>query len=334
MSLIDSKYVGLVSSRLQKFKQVKTGLYNFRCPYCGDSQRHKSKARGYIYKLKNDHNYKCHNCGISRTFTNFLKDFDVVLYDQYVMERYKSGITGKNSNTPNPNFQFEKPVFEKKYEINLPTIEELNTEHPAKVYLQNRKIPGKFLKQLYYCENFKKWTNEQKYTFESIDQDEPRIIIPLINNREIIGFQGRSLNKNSKIKYITIILDENQPKIYGLDNVDWNKTVYITEGPIDSMFIDNAIAMVGADIDKMFLISNFNVDFVIVYDNEKRNKQIVERMEKAIDLKLSIVIWPSNVNEKDINDMVLSGLDVNSMLKSNRYSGLEAKTKLISWKRV
>lgn len=222
MSLIDSKYVGLVSSRLQKFKQVKTGLYNFRCPYCGDSQRHKSKARGYIYKLKNDHNYKCHNCGISRTFTNFLKDFDVVLYDQYVMERYKSGITGKNSNTPNPNFQFEKTVFEKKHKINLPTIAELNTEHPAKVYLQDRKIPDKFLNQLYYCENFKKWTNEQKYTFESIDQDEPRIIIPLINNREIIGFQGRSLNKNSKIKYITIILDENQPKIYGLDNVDWN----------------------------------------------------------------------------------------------------------------
>lgn len=334
MSLIDSKYVGLVSSRLQKFKQVKTGLYNFRCPYCGDSQRHKSKARGYIYKLKNDHNYKCHNCGISRTFTNFLKDFDVVLYDQYVMERYKNGITGKNSNTPNPTFEFEKPVFEKKYKINLPTIEELNTEHPAKVYVQNRKIPDKFLKQLYYCENFKKWTNEQKYTFESTDQDEPRIIIPLINNGEIIGFQGRSLNKNSKIKYITIILDENQPKIYGLDNIDWKKTVYITEGPIDSMFIDNAIAMVGADIDKIFLISNFNVDFVIVYDNEKRNKQIVERMEKAIDLKLSIVIWPSNVNEKDINDMVLSGLDVNSMLKSNIYSGLEAKAKLISWKRV
>ena len=334
MSLIDSKYVGLVSSRLQKFKQVKTGLYNFRCPYCGDSQRHKSKARGYIYKLKNDHNYKCHNCGISRTFTNFLKDFDVVLYDQYVMERYKSGITGKNSNTPNPNFQFEKTVFEKKHKINLPTIAELNTEHPAKVYLQDRKIPDKFLNQLYYCENFKKWTNEQKYTFESTDKDEPRIIIPLTNNGEIIGFQGRSLNKNSKIKYITIILDENQPKIYGLDNIDWEKTVYITEGPIDSMFIDNAIAMVGADIDKMFLISNFNVDFVIVYDNEKRNKQIVERMEKAIDLKLSIVIWPSNVNEKDINDMVLSGLDVNSMLKSNRYSGLEAKAKLISWKRV
>jgi transcription elongation factor Elf1 len=334
MSLIDSKYVGLVSSRLQKFKQVKNGLYNFRCPYCGDSQRHKNKARGYIYRLKNDHNFKCHNCGVSRTFTNFLKDLDSSLYDQYVMERYKSGITGKNSNTPTPKFEFEKPVFDKKYKINLPTIAELNTEHPAKVYLQNRKIPEKFLNQLYYCEEFKQWTNEQKYTFESTDQDEPRIIIPLINNGTIFGFQGRSLNKNSKIKYITIILEEHHPKIYGLDRLDWDKTVYITEGPIDSMFLDNAIAMVGADIDKMFFVANFETNFVMVYDNEKRNKQIVDRIQKAIDLNFPVVIWPSDIKEKDINDMVLAGLDVGDMLKSNTYSGLEAKTKLISWKRV
>lgn len=334
MSLIDSKYVGLVSSRLQKFKQVKNGLYNFRCPYCGDSQRHKNKARGYIYRLKNDHNFKCHNCGVSRTFTNFLKDLDSSLYDQYVMERYKSGITGKNSNTPTPKFEFEKPVFDKKYKINLPTIAELNTEHPAKVYLQNRKIPEKFLNQLYYCEQFKQWTNEQKYTFESTDQDEPRIIIPLINNGTIFGFQGRSLNKNSKIKYITIILEEHHPKIYGLDGIDWDKTVYITEGPIDSMFLDNAIAMVGADIDKMFFVANFETNFVMVYDNEKRNKQIVDRIQKAIDLNFPVVIWPSDIKEKDINDMVLAGLDVGDMLKSNTYSGLEAKTKLISWKRV
>lgn len=334
MSFIDSKYIGLISTRLQKFKQVKNNLYNFRCPYCGDSQRNKNKARGYIYQLKNDHNYKCHNCGISKSFTNFLKDLDATLYDQYVMERYKNGTTGKNSNTPMPTFEFQKPVFEKKNKINLPTIAELNTEHPAKIYLQNRKIPEKFLKELYYCENFKEWTNGQKYTFETADNDEPRIIIPLINKGELFGFQGRSLNKYSKVKYITIILDEHHPKIYGLDKVDWDKTVYVTEGPIDSMFIDNAIAMVGADLDKMFFISNYDVDFVMVYDNEKRNKQIVDRIQKAIDTHFPVVIWPSNIKEKDINDMVLSGLDVNGMLKSNTYSGLEAKAKLISWKRV
>jgi DNA primase len=336
MSLIDFKYIGLVSSRLQKFKQVKNGLYNFRCPYCGDSQRHKNKARGYIYKLKNDHNYKCHNCGVSRTFTNFLKDLDSSLYDQYVMERYKSGITGKNSNTPTPKFDFKKPVFEKKYKIDLPTIAELNTEHPAKLYLQNRKIPEKFLKQLYYCEKFKQWTNDQKYTFESTDQDEPRIIIPLINNGQIFGFQGRSLNKNSKVKYITIILDDHHPKIYGLDEIDWNKIVYITEGPFDSMFLDNAIAMVGADIDKMFFITNFETEFVMVYDNEKRNKQIVNRIQKAIDLNFPVVIWPPNIIKKDINELILDGMtqsEIMEIIKNNTYFGAIAKLKLNQWKR-
>lgn len=334
MSLVDSKYIGLVSSRLEKFSRKKEGLYNFRCPYCGDSQRTKSKTRGYIYKLKNDHNFKCHNCGVSRTFTNFLKDIDVVLYDQYVLERYKEGRTGKRSNTASPKFDFEKPTFKKKASLDLPSIEELNKEHSARLYLEGRKIPEKYLKKLYYCENFKEWTNSKKQTFEKFKYDEPRIIIPLIKDGEIFGFQGRALNKNSSVKYITIILNDDYPKIYGLDDVDFSKTVYVVEGPIDSMFLDNSIAMVGADIDKKFINDNPKTNFVMVYDNEKRNKQIVERMEKVISLNLPIVIWPTSIEEKDINDMVMSGLEVKPVLESNTYRGLEAKAKLISWKRV
>ena len=333
MSFIDSKYIGLVSSRLEKFKKVKNNLYNFRCPYCGDSQRHKNKARGYIYQSKNDHNYKCHNCGASRSFTNFLKDMDTTLHDQYVMERYKNGLTGKGSNTPEPDFNFKKPTFTKK-SFDLPTLAELNREHPAVDYVTSRKIPDKYLKELYYCEKFKEWTNNQKHTFNSTTHEEPRIIIPLINKGEIFGFQGRSLDKNSKVKYITIILDDKHPKIYGLDKVDWTKTVYMVEGPFDSMFIDNAIAMVGADIDKLFFVTNFETEFVMVYDNEKRNKQIVDRIERAIDLRFPVVIWPDTIVEKDINDMVLTGHDVNHVLESNTYFGLEAKAKLINWKRV
>ena len=333
MSFVDQKYIGLVSSRLEKFKQVKTGLYNFRCIYCGDSQKNKNKTRGYIYGYKNDHNYKCHNCGISKSFTNFLKDIDSSLYDQYVMERYKNGSTGKGSNTPEPKFTFEKPKFKKKA-FDLPSIAELNKEHSARIYLENRKIPQNFLSQLFYCEKFKQWTNEQKETFESTKYDEPRIIIPLINNGEIFGFQGRSLSKKPKVKYITIILDEDQPKIYGLDRIDWNKTVYVVEGPFDSMFIDNSIAMVGADIDKMFFATNFETNFVMVYDNEKRNKEMVARLEKSIEMKFPVVIWPKDLKEKDINDIVLSGQDVESMLKLNTYQGLEAKLKFTNWKKV
>ena len=333
MNFVDQKYIGLVSSRLEKFKQVKTGLYNFRCIYCGDSQKNKNKTRGYIYGYKNDHNYKCHNCGVSKSFTNFLKDIDSSLYDQYVMERYKNGSTGKGSNTPEPKFTFEKPKFTKKA-FDLPSIAELNKEHSARIYLENRKIPQDFLSKLFYCEKFKQWTNEQKETFESTKYDEPRIIIPLINNGEIFGFQGRSLSKKPKVKYITIILDEDQPKIYGLDRIDWNKTVYVVEGPFDSMFIDNSIAMVGADIDKMFFATNFETNFVMVYDNEKRNKEMVTRLEKSIEMKFPVVIWPKDLKEKDINDIVLSGQDVESMLKLNTYQGLEAKLKFTNWKKV
>ena len=333
MNFVDQKYIGLVSSRLEKFKQVKTGLYNFRCIYCGDSQKNKNKTRGYIYGYKNDHNYKCHNCGVSKSFTNFLKDIDSSLYDQYVMERYKNGSTGKGSNTPEPKFTFEKPKFTKKA-FDLPSIAELNKEHSARIYLENRKIPQDFLSKLFYCEKFKQWTNEQKETFESTKYDEPRIIIPLINNGEIFGFQGRSLSKKPKVKYITIILDENQPKIYGLDRIDWNKTVYVVEGPFDSMFINNSIAMVGADIDKMFFITNFETNFVMVYDNEKRNKEMTARLQKSIEMKFPVVIWPKDLKEKDINDIVLSGQDVESMLKLNTYQGLEANLKFTNWKKV
>lgn len=333
MSLIDAKYISLVSSRLEKFKKIKNNLYNFRCIYCGDSQKSKIKARGYIYQLKNDHNFKCHNCGMSKTFTNFLKDVDTILYDQYIMERYKNGLTGRGSQTKTPEIKIEKPNFSKK-SFDLPTIKELNKEHFARKYLEDRKIPEKYLCELYFCENFKEWTNQQKYTFKKIEKDEPRIIIPLVNKGEIFGFQGRSLNKNSKVKYITIILNEDHPKIYNLDKVDYTKTVYVVEGPIDSMFLDNSIAMVGADIDKMFFLSNYDVEFVIVYDNEKRNKQIVERMEKSIEMKLPIVIWPNDLKEKDINDMIIAGIDIQKIIKENTYMGLEAKAKLIGWKRV
>lgn len=334
MSFIDDKYIGLVSSRLQKFKKVKNNLYNFRCPYCGDSQKNKNKTRGYIYQLKNDHNYKCHNCGVSKTFTNFLKDLDQQLYDRYVLERYKNGLTGKGSQTKSPEFKFEKPNFSKK-SFDLQSIDELDEEHPAKKYLMvERNIPKKYFKDLYYCENFKEWTNEQKDTFDDISYDEPRIIIPLKDKNKIIGYQGRSLNKNSRSKYITIMLDENAPKIYGLNSINWDKIVYVVEGPFDSMFIENSLAMVGSDINKSFFNDHKDTDFVIVYDNEKRNKQIVEKMEKAIDSNFSVVIWPEDLKSKDINDMVLDGLNIANVLESNTHSGLEAKIKFNKWKRV
>ena len=322
MDLIDSKYIGLVSSRLQKFKRVKADLYNFRCPICGDSQRNKNKARGYIYSVKNNTNFKCHNCGASLSFNNFLKELDPTLYKQYSMEKFKEGHTGRNFVVEEPIFVFEKPTFKSK--IDLPLCSEVNF---GKNYLEGRKIDST---KFYFAEKFKEFVNSLKPTFADTTFEESRIIIPLYYQKNLVGIQGRALNSNS-IKYITVMLDDDAPKIYGLDEINKEKTVYVTEGPFDSTFISNAIAMCGADAD----VSKWGVSNPVwIYDNEPRNEEIVSRISRTIGRGERIVIWPSDIKQKDLNDMVLAGLDVKHIVECNTYCGLEAKLKFTTWKKI
>jgi len=323
MDLIDSKYIGLVSSRLQKFKRVKADLYNFRCPICGDSQKNKNKTRGYLYPVKNNTNFKCHNCGASLSFNNFLKELDPTLHKQYIMEKFKEGHTGRNFVVEEPKFEFVKPIFKKK--VDLPKASEIPV---AREYLERRKLdPEKF----YFADKFKEWTNTQKETFSTIGRDESRIIIPLYDvESNLIGFQGRALAPSPN-KYITVMLSNESPKLYGLEKVDSSKTIYIVEGPFDSTLVENAIAMCGSDVD----IRSFGwSDYIWVFDNEPRNREIVNRISKTINRGDKVIIWPTNIQQKDINDMVLAGLNVMDVLKSNTHSGLEAKIKFNNWKKV
>ena len=323
MDLVDSKFIGLLSPRLQKFKKVKADLYNFRCPICGDSQKNKSKTRGYLYSVKADMNFRCHNCGASMTLSNFLKTIDPVIHKQYVFERFKDGHTGRGTVVEEPNFNFEAPKFSPK--VDLPKASKNSI---AKKYLESRKIdPDKF----YYTDAFKRWVNTLvSNKFDDVRYDEPRIIIPLIYKNQLIGFQGRSLGPNS-VKYITIMLHDDAPKVYGFDNIDDKKPIYIVEGPFDSTFLDNSIAMVGADLD----IGSFGwSDYIWVFDNEPRNREITDRISKTIDRGDKVVIWPSNIHEKDINDMVLGGHQVKDVVKYNTYQGLEAKLNFTTWKKI
>ena len=323
MDLTDSKFIGMVSSRLQKFKKVKNNLYNFRCPICGDSQKNKNKTRGYLYQVKNNTNFKCHNCGASMSFNNFLKTLDGTLHKQYTMEKFKEGHTGKNFVVEAPKLEFKKPVFKKS--IDLPKA---STNQVAKEYLENRNLnPDKF----YYADRFKWWSNTQKQTFDTIGRDEPRIIIPLYDeDKNMIGFQGRALDKSPN-KYITIMIQEEAPKIYGLETIDRKLPIYVVEGPFDSTFISNSVALCGSDGDLGHLEGS---DTILVYDNEPRNREIVKRIERCIERNQRVVIWPSNILEKDINDMVLAGHNVMDVLKLNTYSGLEAKIKFNNWKKI
>ena len=325
MDHVDSKFIGLVSPRLEKFKRVKANLYNFRCPICGDSKKNKSKTRGYLYSVKTNTNFKCHNCGVSMSFNNFLKQIDPAVYKQYTLEKFRGGHTGRNFVVDEPSFNFEAPKFKQK--IHLPKASE---DLVANGYLIGRKIdPNKF----YYAEKFKEWVNSIKPTFEDTKYDESRVIIPLFYDQNLVGIQGRSLDFNNpkSVKYITIMFNDDAPKIYGLDNIRKDAPVYVTEGPFDSTFISNSIAMCGADAD----VSRWGISNPVwIYDNEPRNREILNRISRTINSGDSVVIWPSHIQEKDINDMILSGLDVKKVIESNTYSGLEAKLKFTTWKKI
>jgi len=331
MSYLDTKYINLASASLQKYKKVKNGLWTFRCPYCGDSKKNKNKTRGYIFQVKGDHVFKCHNCGITRSFSNFLKDQVPHVYDEYVMERYKEGTIGKNVPKPDLTQFISKPKFEKKT-INLEPLSCLNNFHVAKKYILDRGIPENKLDRLFYCPNFKEWTNTQKHTFSDTSNDEERIIIPLNDtDGNLIGFQGRSLSPKAKMRYITVMLNEDAPKLYGLDHINKNETIYIVEGPLDSFFLENAVAMCGSDVD----IRSFGwSDYIWVFDNEPRNREIVSRIERCINRGDKVIIWPSHIQEKDVNEMILAKYDICTILESSTHSELTAKLKLNLWKKV
>lgn len=334
MNFIDTKYINLISIRLDKFSRKKDGIYNFRCPYCGDSHKNKSKARGYLFDNKNVTVYKCHNCGITTNFSNFLKQNASDLYDEYVLETYKDGFSSnKLFEKSDKDFVFEAPKFSASLD-GLVRICDLNKTHAARKYVESRQLPDAKLKDIYYIPQYKKWVNQQKPTFKNTYPDHSRIIIPLILDKEWFGFQARALNPKNSMRYLTTILDESKPKVYNLDSIDYTQRVFITEGAFDSMFLNNSIAMVGADIDWTFINSHIDTDFVFVYDNEPRNAQIVARMEKVIDRKHSIVIWPKSLTKKDINDMVIAGIDPQQLVTTNVYNGLEAKIKFTEWKKV
>jgi len=309
----------LLSPRLDKFKKLRDNLFNFRCPYCGDSQKFSNKARGYFYRMKNDFFYKCHNCGKGTTFSKVLQYIDPEMYKEFVMEKF----TGPKTD----EFKFEAPKFKKrdpKLE-NLTPINKLNGNHPARQFVESRQIPEEFYSDLYLCSKFFKWAKIRS------KQDHPRLVIPFRDESgEVFAAQGRAFGKETP-KYLTVKFQD-KPKIFGLDRCDWSQRTYVVEGPLDSLFVDNCLAVAGADFEHHFPMKE---NVTIILDNEPRSREIIKRMEKLIDKDYELVIWPDNVKEKDINDMVLAG-DANIMhtIKNNTYTGLTAKLKLSSWKLI
>ena len=343
MLYIDNKYAKILGSRLRNFKEKKDNTWNFSCPVCGDSSKNKLKARGYIYPREQDLLVKCHNCGYGSNIGNLIKYVDPMLYDEYVLERYKAGASKHHphKDVKKTNVALETPkeeLLEDDILSGLSRLDKLPLSHPAVQYLVNRKIPHDKWSLLYFAPKFKEFTNSVTAKFqEPIKDEHPRMIIPFFTPAgKCFAFQGRAYGKEEP-KYYTIKVDETQEKIYGLDRIDYSKRIYVVEGPIDSLFLPNAIAVSGASFDTP-TIRRLLANATIVMDNEPRSKEITKFLEKNIEAGYSVCMFPEYIEQKDINDMILYGNmtpdEIVEMINTNTFKGIEAKLRFSTWKKI
>lgn len=333
MDVVDYKYISILSPRLGLYKQKSINPYkaNFRCPICGDSKISKTKTRGWFIENDNTIFFKCFNCGEALHLSQFIREFDESLFKEYLTDSYlEGGRTRKSNKVEEEKAPASHAILEK-----LMQLDKMPVNHPAVQYIKSRKIPEKYYEKLYYAKNFNEFVNGILPGKMNKDIKEPRLVIPMLSpDNKLWGFQGRSFKKEG-LRYISIMLGD-YPKVFGAESVNWKRRYIVTEGPIDSMFIENAISMAGADINLSYLNDIENAIFV--FDNEPRNREIVNRMEKLIEQNLSVCIWPKNIRGKDINDMVLLGKTSDEIrdiiLKNRTRDSLTGSLDLMQWRNV
>ncbi len=341
---VDKKYISLLAPKLTQFKQRGEFLWNFRCPVCGDSQKDKIKARGYIYKRKEHFGFMCHNCHSTMGLSKFIKYVDPALYNEYQLETFVKANTEPKVDVrqfvTKPTFVLTETPKERINKSNFVDATGVSPMmwmpkmHPAKVYMDDRKVPQE---KLFYTDDFAKFVKDH---FPNVDKQlykEARIVIPFFDKDGfLIGVQGRAVGP-SKIKYITIKADETLPKIFGWDGLDPLQTVYVVEGPIDSLFLSNCVATMDAALYTAPSVLGLDLDYVFVYDNEPRNKQIVSNMRKTINMGRKICVWPNDIQYKDINEMVLGGMhpsQIQHIIDKNTFEGLMATMKMNQWEKL
>lgn len=324
---LDKKYVSLISNSLEKFKWKKINLANCRCPLCGDSEINKNKARGYFFSKNDAYFYKCHNCGISMNMYKFLEIVSPVLFQQYCVERF----TEKDNKDETPTKQTKEKITSKVSNYNYINVNRLSEDHKAIQFLNKRMIPKNKWDRFYFTEKFGTFAKQINSDYNLIEED--RIIIPIYDeHNQMIGAQGRAFG-NIQPKYITLKKHEDTKLIYGLNTIDKSKPILIVEGPIDSLFLTNSIACLGIgnflEIRKIFQ----NQDLIFVVDNEPRSRSVTNVMKKLIENGEKICIFPSSIKDKDINDMVLNGIDVCDIIVKSIYCGPSALMAFNAWRK-
>lgn len=339
---VDEEFINRIGYRLDRFRKLKPGLYNCRCPICNDSQKREDLARGYFIQGSGGFRYFCHNCGANLSILRLLKVVDNSIADEYSLEIYKNRF--KFSEEPKNKKEITAADIPK---ARLPEIKkkdqppgiisalDLPLSHPAYQYLIDREIPISCLSRLYYASKFRLWNDGiLKKKHNSNFPDHPRLVIPYYwYDGSIFRYTSRAFGKESP-RYQQTVIDPDKPRIFGLERINIDNLVYVVEGQIDSLFLPNAVAVGGAN----YNVSELNTfpDKIFVPDNQPRNPDVVKQIGSVIASGKKVCLWKENYG-KDINAMVLeNGLsqdDLVGLIEKSTVQGIEAQLVFSKWRK-
>lgn len=335
---IDLTYTNLLSCHFEKITKKGDYLWNVRCPFCGDSQQNKRKMRGYIYKSKQRLAFKCHNCNTSTWLGPLIKHLNPRLYQEYALDTFKDQPRRSHINTPQTESSatMRFGTVDQATYLTAEKISDLPETHYAVAYVKSRQIPKVLWTKLFFTAHYKDFLDEAAPEHGKKVDNDARLVIPFYDAYGmVVALSGRAFT-DTGIRYVTVRTNKDETRlIYGLDRVDQNKPVYIVEGPIDSMFLENCVAAGTADlIGTAKQLSAGKI--TLVWDNEPRSPEIVKQMNRAIKAGYTVMIWPEWIKEKDINSMVLAGhstATIMALLHSHAAQGLAAQAHVIMWKK-
>lgn len=337
MDIIESKFVRLVGSRLERFVEKDRNLFNFRCPLCGDSQKNSYKSRGYIYLKDGRFKYHCHNCGYHNGFVWFLKEHHLDLYNQMQMERFSFNEDQK----PPPKKKVQKEFFDMPLlEKLLDRVDRLPQDHEACEFLRGRKVPSESWNRVYYIDDVSRIGQLSPKYKDRLTEKEPRIVLPFFDRKGFLtGLTCRDIYDKSNLKYIAVRINETKPLVFGWERLDTSKTIHVLEGPMDSLFLPNALAVGNLNLSngvKQLALPKDKV--VFLFDNQRRHKDVVKYMRAACINGYRVVFWPEELTGKDVNDFVKEDLltidEILDIIKNYSKQGIEAELEMEQWKKI
>lgn len=349
----DDKYLRMVIPHLDRFVQKANHTYNFRCPLCGDSEKNQYKSRGYIFPKGDVLMFKCHNCSLALPFSALLKRLSRQLYKEYILEKLADE---RQTAQPEPEPVSEPPAKaqERPYSHDptagtgidrLSNLEGLESHPCRSVYRwarDVRKLSFEACKRLYTSDRAHTWIRELVEPEKAVKVQDgiPYLIQPFRLPGEWFGAQLRPVDKKD---FVTFRWAREPLKMFGLEAWDSRKLTYIVEGPIDALFVPNAISPCGSDLlqgyttlETMFPKHGLHdVERVYVWDNEPRNTEVCRHIRNAITMNESVVIWERSGTDKtilkDINDMVRAGKDIETLLRRRTFKGMSAQIAFAAW---